>query len=126
VQASVRTTDRVVLFVGDSLGDRDDAVVEDLKDNEAELLLAALAEASGAGVTLSQDHQTINVLPAPPPPPPPPPAPNIEGLVTALLQAPELGQATKGQLIAALQGQTPAPPAAARRQKPSPRKARKR
>lgn len=65
-QASVRTSDRLVLQLGRGVGERDGCEIVDLTDEKYAELQAALAQPNG-GVLLAADG-TITVLPPVPPP----------------------------------------------------------
>lgn len=66
MQAQVQEADRLVVQVGQSVGDRDGCVVVDLTDEAATELMAAMSQPNG-GVVLAVDG-TITVLPPVPPP----------------------------------------------------------
>ena len=70
MQASIRLSDRAVVQLGQSLGQRDDCLIHDLTDQEIIDLKTAYAQPHGPVYLSAAGVVTFD----PPPPPPPPPA----------------------------------------------------
>lgn len=100
MDASVRRADRVVVQVGESLGERDDADIVTFTDAQAADLATLLAQPNG-GVVLNADG-TLTALPAPTPPTPPPdPDDELAQAIAAATTLNELKAALLGHTTAA-------------------------
>ena len=64
MQISVHSTTRVIRQHGNSLGELDDHVIEDI-DDEVWAAVEAAMPGHGGGVALSPDHSTITPMPEP-------------------------------------------------------------
>jgi hypothetical protein len=96
-QASVQTTDRLVIQIGRGVGERDGCVIVDLTDEAYADLSTALDQPNG-GVLMAEDG-ALTVLD---PPPPPEPTPTVADLLVAVAEQLETATTPKQQAAAVL------------------------